>query len=341
MSKLLRAQVALLLVLLFTAIGVRIFVLNKPDSSPHPEDSVLETQDAAVMAPAVTQPSETTGNAAPTRPAMQISPSFPDVQLLGTNGFAFDLENQQLLYCKGGLDAKIYPASTTKLFSTFIALQYLDPETVITAGDELELVAEGSSLAYIQQGHQLTVAMLVEGMLLPSGNDAAHILAAAAGRAISGDPNLSAQEAVACFVAQMNASAQALGMTGTHFCNPDGFHDENHYTTCRDLITIGRLTLENDTIRSFVGLKEDHVRFASGENILWRNTNLLLHPDSEYYCPAAVGLKTGYTGEAGNCLMSAFEVDGRYVIIGVFGCPEHNDRFVDALTLYDALFDTE
>lgn len=334
MPKLLRVQIALLMALLVISIGIRIFVLNPASSRPD-----ADAEDLGVMAPAVTQPSDSNTDTEPTQPVISISPNFPDVQLLATNAFAFDLEKQELLYCKGGLDDKIYPASITKLFSTFVALQYLDPETVITAGDELELVAEGSSLAYIKQGHQLTVATLVEGMLLPSGNDAAHILAAAAGRAIAGDPDLSAQEAVSHFVAQMNASAQALGMDDSHFCNPDGFHDDDHYTTIRDLLTIARLALENDTIRGIMGLHEDDVCFVSGETILWRNTNLLLHPESKFYCPEAVGMKTGYTDTAGNCLMSAFQVNGRYIIIGVFGCPESEDRFVDTLALYDALFE--
>lgn len=336
MPRFLRVQIALLMALLVVSVGIRIFVLNPASSGPD-----ADAEDLGVMAPAVTQPSDSSTDTEPTQPVISISPNFSDVQLLAANAFAFDLENQELLYSKGGLDDKIYPASITKLFSTFVALQYLDPETVITAGDELELVAEGSSLAYIKQGHQLTVATLVEGMLLPSGNDAAHILAAAAGRAIAGDPDLSAREAVSCFVAQMNASAQALGMSGSHFCNPDGFHDDDHYTTIRDLLTIARLALENDTIRSYMGLWEADVRFVSGETILWRNTNLLLYPESEFYCPEAVGMKTGYTDTAGNCLMSAFHVNGKYIIIGVFGCPESEDRFVDTLTLYYALFNED
>jgi len=67
----------------------------------------------------------------------------------------------------------------------------------------------------------------------------------------------------------------------------------------------------------------------------WKNTHALIHPDSEYYCPYAIGLKTGQTPSAGSCLLSAFRCEGRTLIIGVFGCPETQDRFADTLQLFN------
>ena len=72
---------------------------------------------------------------------------------------------------------------------------------------------------------------------------------------------------------------------------------------------------------------------SQGEEVEWKNTNLLIDPESDYYCPYAIGLKTGQTYAAGSCLLSAFDYHGRSLIIGVFGCPEEEDRFADTLQL--------
>ena len=135
----------------------------------------------------------------------------------------YDTTTDTILYTKSVEGGKLFPASITKLFSAYVALQYLDPHTIVTAGDELELVHEGSSVAYVGKGSQLRVKMLVEGMLLPSGNDAATVLAAAAGRVIAEDETLSAADAVQAFVDEMNRQAKALGFEKTHFSNPDGW----------------------------------------------------------------------------------------------------------------------
>ena len=182
------------------------------------------------------------------------------------------------------IDGKVYPASTTKLFTAWVALQYLSPDDVITAGDELTLVASDASIAYVRRGHKLTAAMLVEGMLLPSGGDAAYVIAAAAGKKIRGNDNISAEAAIAAFVGEMNRRLEALGMTGTHFTNPDGYHDPEHYTTLEDIARIGALALENETIMKYATLASDRVTYASGQSNKWQNTNELIRPDSLYYC---------------------------------------------------------
>lgn len=343
-TKLLIAEVVLLVVLLTVAVGVRIGVSAAQDADTGQIPDTTE----AVQVMATVPNSETTG-ATETQPDPE--PSVPvitepdpeavleEMELSARNAFAYNLESGTVYYLHGGWTKPIYPASVTKLFSAYVALQYLDPETVITAGDELDLVAEDSSIAYIHKGNKLTASMLVEGMLLPSGNDAAYILATAAARAESRNPSLSAKDAIAHFVKLMNTTAQALGMTGSHFCNPDGYHAEEHYTCARDLITIARLALENEVIRSYTSLYEDDVVYASGHTNHWRNTNSLVNPSSTYYIRNAVGLKTGKTSAAGSCLLSAFLVDGEYVIVGAFGCEESVDRFKDTLKVYSALLD--
>lgn len=248
----------------------------------------------------------------------------------------YDVTADELLYSKGVPGGKLYPASTTKLFSAYVALGVLTPETVLTAGDELGLVKSGSSVAYIAEGNQLTVEMLVEAMLLPSGNDAAMVLAAGAGRVIADDDGLSGSEAVRVFVEQMNTTAAELGFEKSHFANPDGYHTGSHYTCLDDMIRIAKLALDNQIISKYMALESDEVVYASGHTMSWTNTNRLLNGESEYYCSEAIGMKTGHTSQAGYCLMSAFERNGRTVVIGIFGCTESASRFQSVLQLLDA-----
>ena len=248
----------------------------------------------------------------------------------------YDATADEILYAKSVEGGKLYPASTTKLFSTYVALQYLEPQTVITAGDELDMLQPGSSIAYITKGHQLTAEMLVEGMLLPSGNDAALVLAAAAGRTIAGDGSLSDTEAVRVFVDEMNRTAEELGFEKSHFTNPDGYHVGSHYTCVEDMARIAKLALENEVISKYIKVYEEDVVYASGHSNHWTNTNALLDPESDYYQPNAVGMKTGHTRQAGYCLMSAFRQNGRTIVVGVFGYQDKEARFEDVVKLWKA-----
>ncbi len=253
----------------------------------------------------------------------------------------YDTASQTVLYQQGIASGKVCPASVTKLFAAWTVLQYLPPDREITAGEELALIAPESSIAAIAQGETMTVARLVEGMLLPSGNDAAYILSAAAGREIAGDSGLTPEAAVAVFVAEMNAMARDLGLTGTQFMNPDGFHLGAHYSSLTDLVAVARLALEDPVISRYVKIVQDESGMLNedGDPMLWHNTNALVDPESEFYRSDAVGLKTGYTNQAGNCLLSAFRKEAGYLIVGVFGCPESDDRFRDTLLLADAWLD--
>lgn len=319
-------------------------------------------------------PQDTTGNVQQPQDSQQTSDSttlppepswmtFPDDrELTARQYFVYDCDTNAFLTTSGTDDERIYPASITKLFTAFVAMQFVDPETEITAGDVLDLVAWGSSVAELKKGDVITADRLVEAMLLPSGNDAAYLLAEQAGRVIAGgetpDQSISASAAVNLFMEEMNEQAERLGMNGTHFVNPDGIHSDDHYTTFADLALLGELALANESVLRYgvvpmeiVKLrepsadatvsKEDATRHtdASGDplpdgTVLWKNTNALIDPKNKYYCPYAIGLKTGQTPSAGSCLLSAFQKDGKTWLIGVFGCPDVDDRFEDTLQLF-------
>ena len=249
--------------------------------------------------------------------------------------FVYDTNTDKVLYAKTVGNGKLFPASTTKLFSAYVALQYLDPETLVTAGDELDLLHEGSSLAGVAKGYRLRVRTLVEGMMLPSGNDAALVLAAAAGKVIAQDESISGTDAVAVFVDEMNRKAEEYGFEQSNFSNPDGWHTGSHYTCMNDLARISKLALSNSTMRRYMRLSKDSAPFGSG--LIWENTNILLYRDGAYYRGDAVGMKTGFTRPAGYCLMSAFTFEEGEIVIGLFGYTSKNARFLDAIYLIRAV----
>ncbi len=261
---------------------------------------------------------------------------IPDLFALSAEyAFVYDTDTEQFLHIKGDLDTRVAPASLTKLFSALVALEYMQPEEVVTIGEEISWVDSKSSMAWLQKGHKITVDMLIGGMMLPSGNDAAYALAVAAGRRICADESMSARNAKDAFVAQMNRQAQFFGLTDSNFCNPDGIDQAGHYMTMRDLVRLSEISMENAVIRKYACMAELTAPIESGHIVNWKNSNLLLHPESKYYISEAVGLKTGSTTKAGKCLLSAFIKEYGHLIVGVLGSPEDEQRYEDTIVLYE------
>lgn len=326
------------LVVIALVLGVMVLTDNPAPQPPEttPVTTQLQTepkpsQTAPATTPSVTstEPEETEPEE--TQPVMAIIPT--DRVLTARSAFVYDCNSREFAYILGNPEDTIYPASITKLVTAFTALQYLSPEDEVVLSSELDLVPWDSSVAGLQRGDTLTVEQLIEGMLLPSGNDAATALAVAAGRAIAEDEDLSAKSAINAFMKEMNRTAKSYGMSDSHFITPDGYHDPDHYTTMEDMAVLGRLVMNTPAILKYTALPADQIVLREDRVLEWKNTNLLINPESEFYCSLAVGLKTGQHSAAGRCLLSAFQVDGRVLIIGVFGCTEDPARFEDTLQL--------
>ncbi len=254
------------------------------------------------------------------------------------HGAVLDVETGEILYAKGWGE-RIYPASTTKLLTALFALSVCPPDIEFTPGDELDLVAEDSSVAYIKRHHRLSLEMLIEGMLLPSGNDAAYVVAAGVGKRLAGEEGVSAREAVTKFMVELNRYAKKIGLKDTQFTCPDGYHNDDHYTTLEDMLLIGKLASENEIISKYASLVTDDVTYASGHKMTWSNTNSLIDRTSPSYYKYATGLKTGTTEEAGYCLVATAEKDGRKLVACVFGSKSGTKRFSDAKTLLEKAYD--
>ena len=247
----------------------------------------------------------------------------------------YDVSAQTLLYSKNG-DETCAPASLTKLMTAIVALENADPDTVITAGDELYLLDPESSRAGIYIGHKMTLKQALQGLLLKSGNDAAYVIAAQIGHQM--DESLSGQKAIDLFCKKMTEKAKELGCQNTTFLNPDGIDKAGHQTTANDLLKIALHALKQPFIAETVATDEITTTFVSGQTKTWKNSNKLLHSDSGYAYAGACGMKTGTTDGAGNCLISCATRDGRTVLCVLLGAEKESTRWNETIELLNLGF---
>ncbi len=256
-----------------------------------------------------------------------VSASYVIKNMNSTSGFVVNVTTGETSYF-GEEDTFVRPASTTKLLTALCALDVMPADTLVTPGDEVYMVSEGSSFAYVRPNHTLTVEMLIEGMLLPSGNDAAYALSAACGKALAEDDDLTPEDAVDEFVSYMNEYASSIGCTGTKFTVPDGYAGEEHHSTLHDMAVISERAAENEIIAKYSALHTDDVTYASGHVNTWVNTNKMLDPESKYYDENVVGLKTGSL-EDSYSLITLYDDGELRMIIGVFGSSTDKGRYED------------
>jgi D-alanyl-D-alanine carboxypeptidase (penicillin-binding protein 5/6) len=227
---------------------------------------------------------------------------------------------------------KCYPASLTKLVTALLAVKHLDTNEIITVGDEIRRIGKGSSVAYLVVGYRMKLEVLLDAMMLPSGNDAAYTAAVAVGRKILGDKNASIDAALECFYKAANEYVRSIGCTGTNIACPDGYHDDNHYTTAWDYVLISKEAMKNPLIMKVVQKKVAYDTLADGTQVKYENTNLLL--DYAY----VTGLKTGTTNEAGYCVAVSAKSNGVEIIVVVMKSTSAAARYEGAKKLISAAY---
>ncbi len=319
-----RQKLALATIGVLTALVLTIVlcVTLRPANTPSPDTPEAETQKPAL--PTVSMP---------------LPQEFVDKNTASDYIVLYDATNGKTLYSKNA-EEQCYPASTTKLMTALVTLQYADQNTVFTVGDEIRLIDPESSRAFLRIGNRIDLQTLLEAIMLPSGNDAAYTAAANVGRIIAGNESLSAQAAIAKFCEKMNEVAKSIGANNSHFVNPDGIHNANHYTTAADMLLICKAALENPTLAAVMAEEKVTRTFLSGETgATWYNTNYLLRTDTRYLYEGATGLKTGHTDEAGYCLTASAERDGVKLIAVLMNSDSTSGRFEDATGLFTVCFD--
>lgn len=233
----------------------------------------------------------------------------PNFDVYCNSAILIDARTGNVLYEKNS-NQQAYPASTTKILTAYIALTQIgDTNTeIIPTKNAIMSVPVGSSLAYFSENEKLTLEQVLFGLLLPSGNDAANIIA----EYVSGSNSN--------FAELMNVTAEKLGATNSHFVNPSGWHDNEHYTTAADLAKIAYNAMKIPKFKEVVS----QTRYVMPETNVSKvkrtfiNTNKLLS-SGEYYYEAATGIKTGYTSQAGNCLVASASKDGVELISVAMG----------------------
>ena len=254
-----------------------------------------------------------------------------------------DYESGRMLYGLNEKDTE-YPASITKVMTALLTLEAVDQGVLtldqpVTAPSLVNDMDPTGSSADIKEGEVLTVEQLLYCMMLVSANEAACILA----ETVSGSQD--------AFVALMNQRAQELGCTGTHFVNPNGLHDPNHYSTAWDIYLITREAMKHDDFMTIVNTKAYTVpatNMTEKEREL-HSTNALISNwrMTGYLYSGAQGIKTGTTDAAGHCLVSSAIRGSRTLISVVLGCEEVKtetggtrvESFTETARLFDWGFD--
>lgn len=222
-----------------------------------------------------------------------------DSQVNAEAAAVFGIDDQRVPFQKQAFQ-RMYPASITKVMTALVVLKYGNLDDMVTVGEEAVITESGASLCNIKPGDTLTMEQLLYGLMLPSGNDAGASIAVHMAGSIEG------------FAEMMNREARAVGATGTHFLNPHGLHDENHYTTAYDLYLIFNEALKYPEFQTIIGATEYNAAYTDGEGNAktqtWKNSNRFLTGERETPAGLTVlGGKTGTTLAAGYCLIIASE----------------------------------
>jgi D-alanyl-D-alanine carboxypeptidase (penicillin-binding protein 5/6) len=230
-------------------------------------------------------------------------------------------------------DQKMYPASITKIMTYIIVVQEIqdleNTKVQLSRGVLDSLQGTGSSLSGLKPGETLTIKQLLCALMISSGNDAAVILAHHVG---GGD--------IPSFVAKMNQKAEELGCHDTHFVNPHGLHNEQHYTTASDILKITKFALDLPNFKEITS-QETSYALGNGRYPLI-TTNFMIDPNrgKEYFYKYATGIKTGHTDEAGHCIVASAEKNSYHylsIVLGDFD-PKKNYAMIDSKNLFEWAF---
>jgi len=245
-------------------------------------------------------------------------------------GLLVEVSTGKVLFEKNSTK-KMFPASTTKILTGILVIENCNLTDIVTVPQSaLENIPSGYVTCNISAGEELTVNDLLHVLMIPSANDAAYVLAEYVGGSVSG------------FSDMMNKKALEIGCTNTHFVNPNGIHDDTHYTTAYDLYLMANYAMKNETFREIVSkisytLPETNKH--SSLDRVFHTTNELLNSKSRYFYENTIGVKTGHTAQAGNCLVAQSSKDNlEFISVVLNGGTTNsglNERYIDSKNLLE------
>lgn len=248
------------------------------------------------------------------QPPVPISAGLPAPELTASGIFAIDFDTGAILYEKNP-HLRLKPASLTKIMTALISLDHYPEDYVLSVVNGQRSVGATAKLV---KGDKLTFESMMEALLIPSGNDAAVTLAE---NYPGGYSN---------FVSQMNTKAQKLGLSDTHFVNVSGIESENHYTSAYDISIMARSALKRNLFQSVVSTQKMTVKSLKGYRYPLESTNKLLGK------PGILGVKTGWTPEAGECLVTLVDRENHPILVSLLNS---KDRFGESEALINWLYE--
>ena len=243
--------------------------------------------------------------------------ALPEPPLIEASAYLIAERNSNTLLLEHNIDEKLFPASITKLTTALVAVNHLKPDDVLTVKKEdiAGLYEQGSSV-FLKEGEEIVFSELLKYLLIASGNDAANLIA----RTISGN--------IDDFAQLMTDTVKSFGCENTNYTNPTGLHNENHYSSARDIYLIGLEVLKNPTLTEICSIdklifpktnKHDETTFYSTNHLLSK------YKDNRYFLEEVSGLKTGWTGPAGMCLIATASKNDLDIVTVVLNAPKRDD----------------
>lgn len=314
--------------------------------STAPEQSGTNNTDANIQQDGVTSPAEGTETPAPAENAAvqqeqqnQTSSMdedgnvrMPTITVDAEASILVNAETGEIVHANNEKETK-YPASCTKIMTALLALEKCSLDTVVTMRkDDFVDVNNGASNAGLKVGEKITIENLLYCLMLPSGNEAANALARIAGGTVDQ------------FVSMMNDRAKELGCINTHFVNPNGLHNKDHYTCAYDLYLIAQQAMQNSTFATVVNTAQKKLPKTNmnEERIIYTTNSLILSSYSSIYYDNCYGIKTGHTTPAGYCLVSYAKQSGYTyysVVLGAKAGEEYAGSFTETRRMFEWAFD--
>lgn len=246
-------------------------------------------------------------------PPIPVSKNLSPPEITATGIFIADFNTGIVLYKKNA-NIRFKPASLTKIATALVAMDYFDEDSVLSVKNGQN--ANGNTVN-LKKDDQLIAADLLYALLVPSGNDAAVTLA-------ENYPG-----GYQAFISRMNSKITEMGLQNTHFINVSGVESQNHYTSAYDITMLAKAALSRPQFSAIVSTQKITVKSLNGNIYPLETTNLMLGK------PGIFGVKTGWTPEAGECLVILAEKDDHSVIITLLNS---QDRFGEAQTMFNWVF---
>ncbi len=253
-----------------------------------------------------------------------IPAGWPEAPLISAEAaILIDASSEEILYARNATKP-MYPASTTKLMTALLTIENSSLKDIVDFPFAATNIPSGSSHIGMRRGEQMVLNECLYGLLLPSANEVANALALH----VSGD--------IDAFVSLMNVRANQLGMVNTFFMNPNGLHEEGHYTCAYDLALLMKACAGNSIFTEISGTQSyvHHADELLPKDIPMTNTHLMLRSSSEFYNRDVICGKTGHTEESGYNLVTCAEKDGVRLVAVVLGC-KSGDQYVSTQSLLD------